>query len=253
MSGFTVLLKKELRDHFRTYKLLIVVSFFLLLGLGTPLLFHYLPALLETAGDTPIPIPEFPDFTAADVVGEYFGSITQIGIVVVILVAMGAVARERERGTAAMTLSKPVGRTTFITSKLAALGVTFAAGLVGGAVACGSYTAILFGELNVSSFIAANLLVGLFFLACLAVTLLCSTFFKSQLAAGGLALMAIVGIWSLSFIPQLELYAPMGIISWGQRMVAGSGPSAWGSVGISLGVVALCTLLSWQTLLRKEL
>ena len=250
MTGFSVLLKKELRDHIRTYKLLIVVVFFLLLGLGTPLLFHYLPSLLEAAGDTPMPIP---DFTAADVVSEYFGSITQIGIVVVILVAMGVVARERERGTAAMTLSKPVGRGTFITSKLAALGVTFGVGLVGGAVACGSYTAILFGELNVSSFIAANLLVGLFFLACLAVTLLCSTLFRSQLAAGGLALVAILGIWSLSFIPQLELYAPMGVISWGQRLAAGSGPSAWGAVGISMVVVALCTVLSWQTLLRKEL
>lgn len=251
MSGFTVLLKKELRDHVRTYKLLITVVFFLLLGLGTPLLLHYLPSLLQTTGDsTPIPIP---DFTAADVVGEYFESITQIGIVVVILVAMGAVARERERGTAAMTLSKPVGRGTFVTSKLAALAVTFATGLVGGAVACGSYTAILFGELNVSSFIAANLLVGLFFLVCLAAILLCSTFFKSQLAAGGLALVAIVGIWALSFIPQLELYAPMGVISWGQRMVAGPGPSAWGSVGINLGLVALCAVLSWQTLLRKEL
>lgn len=250
MTGFIVLLKKELRDHVRTYKLLIVVAFFLLLGLGTPLLLHYLPSLLQTTGDTPIPIP---DFAAVDVVSGYFESITQMGLVVVILVSMGAVARERERGTAAMTLSKPVGRGTFITSKLAALGVTFTAGLVGGAVACGSYTAILFGELNVSSFIAANLLVGLFFLVCLAVTLLCSTLFRSQLAAGGLALVAIVGIWFLTFIPQLEPYAPMGVISWGQRLIAGSGPSAWGAVGISLGVVALCTLLSWRTLLRKEL
>lgn len=250
MTGFTVLLKKELRDHVRTYKLLIIVAFFLLLGLGTPLLFHYLPSLLETAGDLPIPVP---DFTAADVVSEYFGSITQIGMVVVILVAMGAVARERERGTAVMTLSKPVGRGTFVASKLAALGVSFGLGLVGGGLACGSYTAILFGELNASSFVGANLLIGLFFLVCLAVTLLCSTLFKSQLAAGGLALLTIVGIWALSFIPQLELYAPMGVISWGQRMMAGSGVSAWGAVGISLGLVALCTVLSWQTLLRKEL
>lgn len=250
MTGFSVLLKKELRDHVKTYKLLIVVAVFLLLGLGTPLLFYYLPSLLENTGDIPIPIP---DFTAADVVSEYLGTITQIGILVVILVAMGAVARERERGTAVMTLSKPVGRGTFIASKLAALSVTFGLGLASGAVACYVYTTILFTGLNAPSFVVVNLLAGLFFLVCISVTLLCSTFFKSQLAAGGLALLAIVGLWALALIPPLELYAPMGIINWGQRIIAGSGPSAWGAVGISLGLVALCTTLAWQTLLRKEL
>ena len=248
MTSFSVLLKKELRDHLKTYKLLIIVAVFLLLGFGTPLLLHYLPSLLD--GDTPIPIP---DFTAADVVSEYFGTITQIGILVVILVSMGAVARERERGTAVMTLSKPVGRGIFIASKLAALSVTFGLGLAGGAVACYLYANILFGELNGLSFIAASLLVGLFFLVCLSVTLLCSTLFKSQLAAGGLALAIIVGLWAFSFVPQLELYAPMGVISWGQRIIAGSGPSAWWAVSISLGLVALSAVLAWQTLVRKEL
>jgi ABC-2 type transport system permease protein len=189
MTSFGILLKKELRDHLRTYKLLIIVAVFLLLGLGTPLIFNYLPSLLEAAGGSPIPIP---DFTAADVVSEYLGTITQLGILVVILVSMGAVARERERGTAVMTLSKPVGRGTFIASKLAALSMTFGLGLAGGAGACYLYTTILFTELNASSFIAVNLLAGLFLLVCLSLTLLCSTLFKSQLAAGGLALVVIV-------------------------------------------------------------
>jgi len=250
MTSFSVLLKKELRDHLRTYKLVIIVAVFVLLGLGTPLLFNYLPSLLESAGDIAIPIP---DFTAADVVSEYFGTITQIGILVVILVSMGAVARERDRGTAVMTLSKPVGRGTFITSKLAALSVSFGLGLAGGAGACYLYTAILFTGLNTSSFIAANLLAGLFLLVCLSLTLLCSTLFKSQLAAGGLALVMIVVLWALTLIPQLEPYAPMGVINWGQRIIAGSGPSAWWTVGTSVGLIALCTVLAWQTLLRKEL
>jgi len=152
-----------------------------------------------------------------------------------------------------MTLSNPVGRGTFIASKLAALSMTFGLGLAGGAGACYLYTTILFTELNASSFIAVNLLAGLFLLVCLSLTLLCSTLFKSQLAAGGLALVVIVVLWGLSLIPQLELYAPVGMINWGQRIIAGSGPSAWGTVGTSLGLVALCTVLAWQTLLRKEL
>jgi ABC-2 type transport system permease protein len=250
MSGFGVLLKKELREHLKTHRLLIVVAVFLFFGLGTPLMFHYLPSLMESAGDIQVIVP---DFTDTDVVNEYFGTITQIGLLVVLLVAMGAVARERERGTAVMTLSKPVGYGAFIASKLSALIVVFGLGIICGAVACYIYTAILFGEPDASAFVIANLLIGLFFLLCIAVTLLCSTLFRSQLAAGGLALVILLVLWAFSLAGSLETYAPMGVIGWGQRVVAGLGGGAWGAVGISLGLVAACTVLAWQALLRREL
>ena len=67
MSGFGVLLKKELREHLKTYRLLIVVAVFLFFGLGTPLMFHYLPSLMESTGDIQVIVP---DFTATDVVNE---------------------------------------------------------------------------------------------------------------------------------------------------------------------------------------
>ena len=250
MSGFSVLLKKELREHLKTYRLLIVVAVFLILGLGTPLMFHYLPSLLDTTGDVQITMP---DFTAADIVGEYISSITQIGLIVVILVTMGSVARERERGTALMTLSKPVGRDAFIVSKVVAASLVFALGLLCGAVGCYIYTVVLFGGLAAAAYVAANLLVGVFFLVCIAVTLMCSALFRSQLAAGGLALALLIALWAFSFAPSLETYAPMGVIDWGQRLVSGLGNSAWGSVGISLGVAALGIVIGWQSLLRREL
>ena len=250
MTGFGVLLKKELREHLKTYRLLIVVAVFLFFGLGTPLMFHYLPSLMENTGEMKVTVP---DFTATDVVNEYFGTITQIGLLVVLLVAMGSVARERERGTAMMTLSKPVGYGAFIASKLAALSIIFGLGIVLGAIACYFYTGILFGELSGSSFLIANLLIGLFFLVCIAATLMCSTLFRSQLAAGGLALAMLLGLWAFSLAGSLETYAPMGVIGWGQRVVSGLGNDAWGSLGISLGLVVVCTVLAWQALLRREL
>ena len=51
MSGFSVLLKKELKEQLRTHKLLIAVVVFLLFGLGTPLLIKYTPQLIELAGE----------------------------------------------------------------------------------------------------------------------------------------------------------------------------------------------------------
>jgi hypothetical protein len=158
MRGFTVLLKKELREHIKTHKLLIVLVVFLFLGMGTPLMLHYLPDIVNSGGGTEIPMP---DFTGEDAASEFFGSIAQIGMVVVILVAMGAVARERERGTALLTLSKPVGRDMFIAAKLAALAVIFGISLILGAAFCYLYIYILFGSIGAASYIAATALLGL--------------------------------------------------------------------------------------------
>ncbi len=250
MRGFNVLLKKELREHIKTHKLLIVLVVFLFLGMGTPLMLNYLPDIVNSGGGTEIPMP---DFTGADAASEFFGSIAQIGMVVVILVAMGAVARERERGTALLTLSKPVGRDMFIAAKLAVLAVIFGISLILGSAFCYLYICILFGSIGAASYIAATALLGLFLLVCISITLLCSSIFKSATAAGGLALAIIVLLWALSAIPNIGSYAPMGILSWGNNLVFGKGSSAWGSLAISLGLAVAFGVGAWQALVRKEL
>lgn len=250
MSGFIVLFKKELREQIKTHRLLIVLAVFLVLGMGTPLMLYYLPSIVNTSEGTQIP---FPDFTAADVSIEFLSSIAQIGMVVVILVSMGAVSRELERGAAVLTLSKPVGRGTFVIAKLAALAVTFEFSLIISSLFCYLYTAILFEGVSAASFAAATALVGVFLLVCISITLLCSSVFKSAVAAGGMALVIIVPFWALSAIPNIGSYAPMGIIDWGSSLILGKGTAAWGSLCISLGLAAAFAAGARQVLVRKEL
>ncbi len=245
------MIKKELKEQVKTYKFLIVAGVFMLFGLSTPLLFHYLPELLKLSGED-IDI-ELPTFTAAQVVGEYTSTLTQIGILVVILIGMGAIARERERGTAAMTLCKPVGRGTFIFGKLVGLSVTFLVSLALAGIACYGYTTFLFGEVNGSAFLALNLLLGLFFVVCLSITLFCSSLFKNQLAAGGVALVVLIGQALMSGIPWIGSYTPGKLVSWGTELVSGTASSAWPAVAASLGIVVVCLFFSWFVLQRKEL
>jgi len=250
MSGLGVLLKKELKEQLRSYRLLIVCAVFILFGLATPLLVKYLPELIKVAGED-VKI-QMPAPTAVQALQEYADSMIQIGVLVAVLVTMGAIARERELGTAAMTLTKPVGRGTFIVAKLLAASTTFAIAIAAGAVACYFYTIILFGEANAAGFLASNLLMVLFFAVCLSITLLCSSFFKSQLAAGGVALVIIVVLALISAIPWIGPYMPGKLTGWGMALVAGSSGSAWRSFGVSLALIILCVVLSWQTLQRQE-
>jgi len=248
VAGFLVLFKKEMKDHLRTFKLLIVAALFFVFGLATPLLLKYMAALLPA--EAAIVLPEF---TAMDAVSEYIDTVGQVGLIAAILVAMGAVAREREAGTAAMTLSKPVGCGAFIAAKLAALALTFGTGMAAGALGCYGYTLILFGNPGGFSFFAASLVAGLYLFFCLAITVMCSSFFKSQMAAGGLALVSLISLAATSGLPLLKDYSPGALIAWSRAIALGGGETPWGALSVSAALSVLAALIGWQVLKAKEL
>ena len=253
MSGFWVLLRKEFREQFKTSKVVIVAAIFLFFGLGTPLLTKYTPELIKAVGTGGITI-EMPTPTSGDSLTEYTSTMSQFGVLMAVLLAMGAIAKEVETGTAAMVLSKPVGRLAFILAKLKAEGFTFLVALILGGLACWGYTVILFGDVNALGFLYQNLLLGLFFAICLAVTLFFSSLMKSQLAAGGLALALIIFLSAISSLPWVGHYLPGALIDWGNRLVLKmSGASEWGAVGATALLIGLSVYFTWLSLRKKEL
>jgi len=251
MTGLGPLLKKELKEQLRTHRLLIVGVVFLVFGLATPLLLRFMPELLQLAGED-IKI-EMPPPTAAAAFGEYGSTLVQVGVLVAVLIAMGAVARERERGVAAMVLSKPVSSTAYVVAKLVASSLTFIAALTIGSAACYGYTEVLIEPAEASAFVGMNLLLALFFVVCLAVTLLCSSLFRSSLAAGGVALGVLVGQALLTQIPVVGEYLPGALTGWGTGLLSGPHPAAWSAVATSAVIVAICLFLSRRALWRGEL
>lgn len=251
MTGLAALLKKELKEQLKTYRLLIIGGVFLFFGLSTPLMLKYLPEILKLAGEDVV--IEFPTPTALMSLQEYSSTLAQVGVLIAVLVAMGAIARERERGTAAMVLSKPVGWGAFVVAKLLAMSTSFIIALGVASVASYVYTVLLFGEANASGFLGLNLLVALFFIVSLSVTLLFSSLFRSQLAAGGVALAILIGQAVLSGVPWIGDFTPGRLVSWGTELLSGAAPSAWTAVAASLAIVALCLYLARLSLKRKEI
>lgn len=249
MSSFFVLFRKEFKGQLKTYRLLIVVAVFLVFGLVTPLLLKYLHALVPAEGATIV----IPEFTAGDAVQSYISSLGQLGLVAAILVAMGSVASERESGTAAMTLSKPVGCGSFILAKLAALAVTFSVAMVVGAIGCYLYTVVLFGNPGGLDFFVANLIGALYLLFCLAVTVMYSSFVKNPIAAGGLSLVTLAAIAGTAGLPGMKYYSPGALLSWAEDVASASGPNSWWVLIVSVALIILTTVIGWQVFKRKEL
>src|SRR5258708_1648330 len=148
MSGFRPLLRKEMLEQWRTIRLPITAIVFLLVGLSSPLLARFTPEILKAVAGDQIPFV-LPPPTAADAVDQLAKNLGQFGGLIAVLLAMGAVAAEKERGTAALLLSKPVGRGAFLVAKLVAIGLTLAAATAIAVAGAWFYTLVLFEPLPV--------------------------------------------------------------------------------------------------------
>jgi ABC-2 type transport system permease protein len=210
MAGLGALLRKELLEQWRTMRLPIVAVVFLLVGLSSPLLARFTPEILKAVAGDQIPI-QLPTPTAADSVVQLQKNLGQFGGLIAVLLAMGAVAVEKERGTAAMLLSKPAGRGAFLLAKLVAIGTNLAVAVAIAAAGAWFYTLVLFEPLPIGGFAAGAVLQWLILLAWVAITFLGSTLTRSRLAAAGLGIVAFIVVGIAGAIPPLAHVAPTGL------------------------------------------
>jgi len=252
MNFFNVL-RKELLEQWRTYRFLIVAAVMIGFGLLSPLLAKLTPELLKSIPNMPpglaaaIPAP-----TLADAVGQYVKNMSQFGILLALLIGMGVVVQERERGTAAMMLTRQVSRETFVLTKFTALALTFTATLLLAAVGCWYYTYLLFGALDWGPWLALNGLMLLVILVYVAVSLLCSTLARTQAAAAGLAFAALILILGVGALPRIGDYLPGKLFSWGVGLALGVAEPAWGAVWVALGLIVLALAAAVLVFRRQE-
>ena len=248
-----VALRKELMEQWRSYRLLITAAVLVAFGLISPLTAKYTPELMKLLPNGEEIARLIPQPTAADAVAQYLKNISQFSVVLALLVTMGAVAYEKERGTAAMILVKPLPRWAFLAAKFTALGITFAASLAVAGAGCYYYTLVLFEPLGIGSWVILNVLLLVFVLVYVALTLMCSVLAKSQAGAGGLAFALLIVLALPGALPKVGEYLPGQLINWGAGLMAGSGAPAWPALGVSLGLMVGALILAWLIFNRQEL
>lgn len=249
---FWVALRKELLEQWRSYRALVAGAVLLAIGLLSPLAAKFTPEIIrllpngdQIAGLIPAP-------TMLDAVAQYLKNMSQFAVILALLLTMGAVTQEKERGTAAMMLSKPLPRWSFLAAKFAALGLTFAGSLALAGAGAYYYTWLLFGPLDWGAWAAVNGLLLVFTLVYVALTLLGSVMARSQTAAGGLGFGVLIVLSILGAIPQIGHYLPGDLVTWAGHLIAG-GPAAWPALGVSLALIAGALAVAMWRFERQEL
>jgi ABC-2 type transport system permease protein len=255
MDGFSIFLRKELRESLRTNRLLVVVAIFAILGIISPLSAKYTPELLKALGTGSSGVTVIlPTPTVKDAIAQFIKNVAGTGILVALLLPMGLVAREKERGTAAFVLTKPLSRLEFLTAKLVSLGLTLTAGVAIGALATYWYTALLFTPVSVAGFYAASLLVLLSLFVYASFTFLGSTLMNAQLPAVGIGLAGWIIVSILGVFPGIEQYTPAGLLDPAAQLALGLTPQhLWVSIAASVALLVLMLLLAWLSFRGQEL
>jgi len=248
------LLRKELRESWRTYRTAIIWVVLLAFGLISPLLARYTPELVRAVPDLPTGFAELvPDPTVQDAISQYVENISMFGALLAIIITMGTAAGERERGSAALLLTKPVRPAVVILCKwLAGMGVLLV-GIILAALACWFYTWILFEPLPLGLTVALN---GLLFVTLgfyLTLALLASALAPTQgLAAAGAFGLLVVSL-VLGALPRVGEFMPAELLAWGRALFAETDGSNWVALVVALSLMLLSLVIACMYWERAEI
>lgn len=250
---FLASLRKELLEQVRTSRLLITGVVLVFFGLTSPLLakmtpelFRIIPGMEDFSGLIPTP-------TMLDAVIQYTKNLNQFGVLLALLLAMGMVAQEKERGTAALMLSKPLSRGAFLLAKFSALAITLLVCLAAAGLGAYYYTLILFEAPSAGAWLAMNAFLWVYMLVFVALTLMFSVLVRSQAAAAGLSFGVILILSLLGAFPSIGRYLPAKLLEWSTGLFMSGFEPAWPALGVSLAVIAGSLLAAWAVFRGQEI
>ena len=246
-------LRKELLEAWRSKRFLVAIILLGSFGMMSPLMAKFMREIFTLVPGAEAYAFMIPEQTVLDAIVQYVKNIEQFGILLALLLSMGLVAVEKERGTAALMLSKPLGRGNFILSKFLGVAVILLTALLVAALGGWYYTYYLFEPLPVGAWLALNGAMLLVFLVVAAITLLFSTLFNSQAAAAGAGLGTYLLISLLGNSPALAPYTPGYLLNWGVGLFNGGTEPAWASLGVCLGLILISLTAAWLVFRRQEL
>jgi ABC-2 type transport system permease protein len=246
-------LRKEILEQWRTYRLLVVALTLTVFGMLSPLFAKMTPQLLGMLPGGEQFVNLMPSPTMSDAVTQYVKNISQFALLLAIFVTMGAVAQEREKGTAVMILVKPLSRSTFLFAKLLALALTFVIAIALAAVAGYYYTLFLFGAPDLLAWLGMNVLLLVETLVYVAITLLASTVIKSQAAAAATGFVALLLFSVLGALPTIGEYMPGQLSTWALALFQAGSTSSIGALVVCLVAIAASLIAAWLVFDRQEL
>lgn len=252
-----VLVGKEIRQAWRSFRLpaLFLVSLFL--AIMDPLTARYMGEILArlAQGVTIVVPPPSP----GQAVAQYLGDIVEIGLLVVIAITMGSVANEKASGVTTFVVTRPASRRSYVAAKFVVLAGGVMAAIIAGTLVAGLYTWTLLGAPEWGRVGLAALSVALYVWLVFSATFAASMVAGSGLAAGGLGLATMIVMGAAGAVlggTEVGRYLPSVLVGNVQFLLAGTGDvDIWARLvrpGITALVLSAVLLLLGYGRFRRQ-
>lgn len=220
MRSYLAFTKKEFCEILRTYKLLIMLAVFLILGMMNPLTAKLTPKLLEEFMPKGMDITIL-EPTAADSWAQFFKNVPQMGLVVLVIVFSGIMANEFSRGTLINMLTKGLPRKIVILSKFTMASLVWTVSYILCFIVSYAYTVYFWDGNDTGKIIFSVFCLWLFGILLMAVEMFGSVLLNSSygclLFTGGF----IVLLFIINIVPKLQKYNPIGLASKNMAFLTG--------------------------------
>lgn len=252
-----MIFRKTLRDE--AVKSLV---FLVLMTGALALAVFYYPTYAENRGLVARLVPIFVKGMIADMLkDEYIGyfvfqhyvkGLLFLSAAAAIFIGMGAVSKEVETGTIQVLLAKPVGRTSVLLRKAAALAIALVFPIVASSFLGVALSRAVGETVPLAATILASVHASLFATALLSVTLLSSVAFDEQIKAGGWAGVLVAAEIVLFLVDDMRRYSFFDLASYGSyRKIFVGGTYPWREASI-LAAVTVTALGAAVVIFRRK-
>lgn len=254
---WTTLLQKEILENWRNYKWVWVPLVMILIACMDPISTYYLPQIIDAVGGLPEGSAlDIPEYLPSDIVMMSLSQFSSLGVLMIVLMSMGAIASERKSGVLELTLVKPVSYKNYITAKWMSLLLLVWLAFILGMIASWYYVNLLFGELSFISLLNVILFFGLW----LSLVISLSIFYNSLVKTPGLvAFFTILTVMIMSVVTKIFAnylaWSPSNISDHIHQMLVSGDISAdlLGSAGITIIMIIFLLAGSIYAFRTKEL
>jgi ABC-2 type transport system permease protein len=253
MNSFGIFARKEVIEIIRTWRIWVLPGIFLFFALTGPFIARFTPEIITAFAGDQLGGVVLPPATYVDAYAGWIKNLSQIGLFAVIIIYGSIVSGEVRSGTAALVLTKPLSRASFIVAKVAVHSAFVAILVVVGTLITWCLTLAVFGTAPGGALWSSALVWLVFGILFIAIMTLLSAFIGSAAGASGAGLgvfiiLAISAIWR-----PLGDYSPAGLTGQSAALATGAHSNVLWSVLTALLLAVVLVALATRVLRRKDI
>jgi len=240
MRSYIAFTKKEILEYVRTFKMMILVIVFLILGFMSPVTAKYTPEIIDKFMPQGMNIT-LPEPTILDSWTQFFKNITQLALIVIVIMFSGLIANELSRGTLVNMLTKGMPRRTVILAKFTSAGLIWTICYWLAFAVTLFYSELFWDDTKVLNLGIAALCVWFFGLLLIGTLLLGGVLFNNYYGSLLLAGVLVVAMLIISMLHSAAKYSPYKLVSFNMELLEGTAEvsEVYAPLGIAAGILVI--------------